>query len=315
MLSSIRGSSIEFDMPVAVNSQIIKDERNLHRLIIKCKARLSQDNVDTWSGSDRSKFVQYVKYAQNMCEYLEKQKGSISPEMRVAIEELAKFIEQEDMNVTIDKGIVQAQAGKAAVLAVIDKSINHDDEKQLHVQKQVEDPNIEDKETAEYQDLDEKMSEKVKGSPHSNDEEVKAPPITGQTKLYNENELRHRKSQATSSNSTHDHEEETAQIEHVLQHHRQLQEELTGDLSRMAAQLKSNSLAFGDLLEKDDKVLRDAQDAVASNLDRLRKERTRLDLHNSKAWGTTFMTCGIMMFVTLMFVLVFFTIKFLPKAK
>jgi hypothetical protein len=50
-----------------------------------------------------------------------------------------------EQNVTIDKGIVQAQAGKAAVLAVIDKSINHDDEKQLHVQKQVEDPNIEDK--------------------------------------------------------------------------------------------------------------------------------------------------------------------------
>jgi Membrane fusion protein Use1 len=61
--------------------------------------------------------------------------------------------------------------------------------------------------------------------------------------------------QTPSSNSTNVHEEETAQIEHVLQHHRQLQEELTGDLSKMAAQLKSNSLAFGDLLEKDDQVI------------------------------------------------------------
>jgi hypothetical protein len=54
--------------------------------------------------------------------------------------------------------------------------------------------------------------------------------------------------------SSHDPEEETVQIEHVLQHHRQIQEELTTDLGRMAAQLKSNSLAFGDLLEKDDRV-------------------------------------------------------------
>jgi hypothetical protein len=66
-------------------------------------------------------------------------------------------------------------------------------------------------------------------------------------------DLSHRR-QTPSSNSGNVHEEETAQIEHVLQHHRQLQEELTGDLSKMAAQLKSNSLAFGDLLEKDDQV-------------------------------------------------------------
>jgi len=66
-------------------------------------------------------------------------------------------------------------------------------------------------------------------------------------------DLWHRR-QTPSSNSGNVHEEETAQIEHVLQHHRQLQEELTGDLSKMAAQLKSNSLAFGDLLEKDDQV-------------------------------------------------------------
>jgi hypothetical protein len=35
-----------------------------------------------------------------------------------------------------------------------------------------------------------------------------------------------------------------------------MQEELTSDLGKMAAQLKSNSLAFGDLLEKDDQVSR-----------------------------------------------------------
>lgn len=49
-------------------------------------------------------------------------------------------------------------------------------------------------------------------------------------------------------------EQETSNIENVLQHHRQLHDELTGDLSRMAAQLKLNSQSFGDTLAKDDKV-------------------------------------------------------------
>lgn len=49
-------------------------------------------------------------------------------------------------------------------------------------------------------------------------------------------------------------EQETSNIEHVLQHHRQMHDELTTDLSRMAQQLKLNSQSFGDTLSKDDKV-------------------------------------------------------------
>lgn len=52
-------------------------------------------------------------------------------------------------------------------------------------------------------------------------------------------------------------EQETSNIENVLQHHRQMHDELTGDLSRMAAQLKLNSQSFGDTLAKDDKVSND----------------------------------------------------------
>ena len=49
-------------------------------------------------------------------------------------------------------------------------------------------------------------------------------------------------------------EEETSNIEHVLQHHRQMHDELTTDLTRMAQQLKVNSQSFGDTLANDDKV-------------------------------------------------------------
>jgi iron-sulfur cluster repair protein YtfE (RIC family) len=108
-------------------------------------------------------------------------------------------------------------------------------------------------------------------------------------------------------------ENETSNIQHVLQHHRQLHDELTSDLSRMAQQLKLNSQAFGDTLSKDDTVLKEAQQTVESNLQRMTKERQRLDEHYQKSWGTSFMTMGVILFVCIMFILVFFTIKLLPK--
>ena len=49
-------------------------------------------------------------------------------------------------------------------------------------------------------------------------------------------------------------EEETVNIEHVLQHHRQLHDEMTNDLSKMAKQLKMNTQQFGNTLNKDNKV-------------------------------------------------------------
>jgi len=308
-------------MPVAVNPLLVKDERNLQRLIIKCKARIKKDDAETWSGSDRSKFVQYVKHAQIMSESLLKERGSLPPETRAAIEELRRYIEQQPLkNVTIDKGIAQAQASKTAILATFDEICNHNDEKQLHIKKLEEKVNAETDDLAESEERvedEEDDDEFTRTGPPIRSYNQSRPPLASDRELVpeNQNEFRQRKVQSSSSGSTQNHEEETVQIEHVLQHHRQLQEELTSDLGRMAAQLKSNSLAFGDMLEKDNQVLKDAQDEVASNLDRLRKERTRLDRHNAKSWGTTFMTCGVVLFVALMFVLVFFTIKFLPKAR
>ncbi|GAB5591835.1 hypothetical protein Unana1_06735 [Umbelopsis nana] len=258
---------------------------------------------------------------------------------RAAIEELRRYIEQQPLvgthynyafishiinkrfehcspkkNVTIDKGIAQAQASKTAILAIFDEICNHNDEKQLHIKKLEEKDLAESEERVEDEEDDDEFT---RTGPPKRSYNQSRPPLASDRELVpeNQNEFRQRKVQSSSSGSTQNHEEETVQIEHVLQHHRQLQEELTSDLGRMAAQLKSNSLAFGDMLEKDNQVLKDAQDEVASNLDRLRKERTRLDRHNAKSWGTTFMTCGVVLFVALMFVLVFFTIKFLPKAR
>lgn len=93
---------------------------------------------------------------------------SLPPETRAAIEELRRYIEQQPLvgthynyafiphiinkrfehcspkkNVTIDKGIAQAQASKTAILATFDEICNHNDEKQLHIKKLEEKVNAE----------------------------------------------------------------------------------------------------------------------------------------------------------------------------
>ncbi|KAI9255571.1 hypothetical protein BY458DRAFT_520048 [Sporodiniella umbellata] len=90
--------------------------------------------------------------------------------------------------------------------------------------------------------------------------------------------------------------------------------ELSHDLGRMAEQLKQNSRAFGDRLDQDDGLLRETQRAVESHLTQMANERQRLDRHYATSWKTSFMTFGVVLFVCILFVLVFFTIKLLPKA-
>ena len=43
-------------------------------------------------------------------------------------------------------------------------------------------------------------------------------------------------------------------VEHLLSQHRQVQEEMTQDLLNMASSLKSSSVAFGEALNRDNKV-------------------------------------------------------------
>ena len=44
-------------------------------------------------------------------------------------------------------------------------------------------------------------------------------------------------------------------VEDGLKHHEYLQQEITGDLVAMAQTLKNNTLAFSDILKKDEKVI------------------------------------------------------------
>ncbi|KAI9005790.1 hypothetical protein CLU79DRAFT_781056 [Phycomyces nitens] len=42
------------------------DEINLYRLLISCEKKISQENVDLWTGSEKIKFATYVRYLQSL---------------------------------------------------------------------------------------------------------------------------------------------------------------------------------------------------------------------------------------------------------
>ncbi|KAJ1984816.1 hypothetical protein H4R34_000436 [Dimargaris verticillata] len=106
---------------------------------------------------------------------------------------------------------------------------------------------------------------------------------------------------------------ETDQTERLLTHHRQVQDELTGDLVRMAETLKGNTLMFGDLLTKDEKVLQEAQEVITGNVTHLQTQDTRLGRYSQRSWGTTWLTWGVILFVSITFMLMYFVVRLFPK--
>ena len=84
-------------------------------------------------------------------------------------------------------------------------------------------------------------------------------------------------------------------VDNVLSHHRATQDELTGELGRMASALKSNTFAFQSALDKDKQVMGDAQDKLVGNDERMRSQRARLGQHRTKSRGTT---CFIILVVS-----------------
>ncbi|KAI7857870.1 vesicle transport protein [Circinella umbellata] len=273
------------------------NEINLYRMLVRCEQRIN-DNNSEWNSIEQGKFVAYIRYLQNL-----QQESGISNNYAVRIQALATKVSSRGLDVEINKGILEARTTKQSLLDGLKQLEQPDEPEWLQKIKNVPDEDMAT--TVEQKDDDNSDTESVI-SPASNLEKEEG--RTSGTVGDESNRLRRRQGSGMTR------EEETSNIEHVLQHHRQMHDELTTDLSRMAQQLKVNSQSFGDTLANDDKVLHEAQEAVVSNLERLRKERQRLDTHYSKSWGTSFMTMGIVLFVCIMFILVFFTIKLLPKA-
>ena len=96
----------------------------------------------------------------------------------------------------------------------------------------------------------------------------------------------------------------------LLQSSAAVQEELTSELARMAAQLKANATYFSGALEKDKIALEGAEEKITSNLDVMTKERVRLRDHRGKSLGTTCLTVTSIVVVLVSFIVMFFIIRF-----
>ncbi|GAA5804881.1 hypothetical protein HPULCUR_010390 [Helicostylum pulchrum] len=269
------------------------DEINLHRLLTSCENKLKQQPIDIWTASEKRKFATYVKYLATL---QTKTRSSNTLPYTSRIDQLTRAVAIHTMHVDVEKGVAEAKLVKKKHLEELKQLEASDPEWLLELKKQDEQAALEEA-IRKKREEEEEEEEEEEDEDEDDDEPLEEKEPTS--------EIRQRNTSVA---------KETSNIEHVLQHHRQMHDELTTDLGRMAKQLKLNSQAFGDTLSKDDIVLKEAQEAVENNLHTMTRERKRLDEHYSKSWGTSFMTMGVVIFVCIMFLLVFFTIKFLPKA-
>ncbi|ORZ26456.1 hypothetical protein BCR41DRAFT_348349 [Lobosporangium transversale] len=82
-------------------------------------------------------------------------------------------------------------------------------------------------------------------------------------------------------------------------------------ISRLMQQLRHNALAIHQTLADEQKsgLLDDADHALDTNISRLGKERTRLELYSKQSRKTTWMIWGIVFGVSIVFVFMFFIIR------
>ncbi|KAG1037519.1 hypothetical protein G6F46_000746 [Rhizopus delemar] len=189
------------------------DEINLSRLLLNCERKLQSQPVDLWSASEKRKFATYIKYLSTL------QNKTSSEEYINRIKECTKAVSLYRMQVEVDKGIAEARLVKK----------KHVEELRL-----LEQP---DPDWLREQDEQEKKKESVEEEDRPREE--KREESKEEKKEESTSEIRQRTKKG----------EERFNVEHVLQHHRQMHDELTSDLSRMAQQLKKNSQAFGDTLK------------------------------------------------------------------
>ncbi|KAI8073312.1 vesicle transport protein [Gongronella butleri] len=327
------------------------DETNMLRLLQHCEQKCQEDDVSSWSFSQKHKYASYITYLEFLAQRVRQRDSRSSTDYDARIQYVKQMIrdarppseakneenDQIEENQTIQTptdeqrqqpphavGVLVAEQGRKAYLAQLQhleqpepewltkmkRGADHDaDAGRTHANDDESDHAAQDKRGDDgsgeggkdmdgWDDLDEDVLDDT-----PRDATLAQPPTESEPAL---------RQRARTTAKTR--EEETVNIEHVLQHHRQLHDEMTNDLSKMAKQLKMNTQQFGDTLNKDNKVLQEANTLVEANLTRMKMERQRLDAHQSKSWGTTCMNLGVVLFVCITFVFVFFAIKILPKA-
>lgn len=95
----------------------------------------------------------------------------------------------------------------------------------------------------------------------------------------------------------------------ALQSERSVQDSLSGELLRMASILKTNSIKFADALERDRKILEQADEKLQGNLTLMTRTRGKLGDYSRKARGMGWITLGAIAMVCSSWVVMFLIIR------
>ncbi|KAL1916508.1 uncharacterized protein VTP21DRAFT_5699 [Calcarisporiella thermophila] len=295
-------------------------EINLRRILARCDRHLSEDKR-ALHGRDKLKFLNNIKYMRKLLVEIGKDaEEPIDPtaiaEYERKIQNLANMIDEDKLMSSVEKTLSQARLTRLAHQTQWEK--NKEIEQEVLMQRRVErelkeellknsnlDTPEEKVQCEEEREEDISVNENTEISDNRTLQEKKAELFAESSK---DAALRTRKSYTFDA-------EGTENMETVLQHHRVMQEELTNDLIRMAQTLKANSVAFGDILKRDEKLLEDAQTVLSANLTTLQKENKRLGRYRTQSSKTTMFIWAVMLAVCLLWAVMFVVIRVLPKSK
>ncbi|KAJ2615551.1 hypothetical protein H4S08_001177 [Coemansia sp. RSA 1365] len=102
-------------------------------------------------------------------------------------------------------------------------------------------------------------------------------------------------------------------VERLLKSQRETHEDLTSELAKMSGVLKTNSMAFGSLVERDKELVEETSEMLGRSASGVGTQGMRLNKYRKRAWGTTGMTwLAVLVVVAVFFMLVLF-MRVAPK--
>ncbi|GJJ79205.1 unconventional SNARE in the endoplasmic reticulum protein 1 [Entomortierella parvispora] len=280
-------------------------EVNFRRLLAKCQARANAEQA--LQGADRAKFQATIKSLRNMILDLEKETSNTGrldsrtlQEFSNSIESLAQM--EEDV---IPTNKIMTQTRIIAPRAKFDEGLDFNTDSNssssltgLGVQRMT----AEHSQTIDHVRIEPEKAENTHGMrPRGNKARQSAEQISKRTAWGT----------GRPSSGVQDPAEDQAQVEAALQNDRAQREEMEQGISRLVKQLRHNALTIQQTLvdEKKSGLFEDADQALDNNISRLGKERARLELYSKQSRKTKWMIWGIVLGVSIVFVLMFFVIR------
>jgi hypothetical protein len=96
----------------------------------------------------------------------------------------------------------------------------------------------------------------------------------------------------------------------LLQHSNARQRDMSEQIALMATQLKRNAIHFGELLANDQQVVEETEKKLGDNFGYMQKTRIRTRDLRGKTGSTTCLVLGIVLLVTVLFMLMVSLIRF-----